>query len=412
MALALLLLSGVINYVDRATLAIGLPLIRRDLGFSVVQSGFLLSAFLGAYAFAQLPAGALVDRLGARLMLSAGLGLWSLAQILGGLVAGFWQFIAVRILLGAGESPQFPTCARVVADWFHKRDRGLATGVWNCSSTLGTAIAAPLLTFLMIRLGWRWMFGTMGLAGLVVALAAYWIHRDPDQVPLTAEERDYLSDPGMEASRVTGRDWRGLFRFRTTWGMAIGFFGTVYLSWLYFAWLPQYLEIQWHFSIVRTGWVAAVPFLSGVVGSLTGGQVCDLLLRLGLSPIASRKVPLLGALVGTALCTVVAAYAASSACAIAFISLSLFLNSCTSSAAWAMVSVAGEKGCTASLGSIQNFGGYLGGALAPTVTGFIVQRTGSFRLALLTAAAVALAAAMGHLALVGEPIRPARDRSA
>jgi len=178
-ALALLLLSGAINYVDRATLAIGLPLIRRDLGFSVVESGFLLSAFLWAYALAQLPAGALVDRVGARRMLSAGLGLWSLAQMFGGLVVNFWQFIAVRVLLGGGESPQFPTCARIVADWFHKRERGVATGVWNCSSSLGTAIAAPLLTYLMIHLGWRWMFVTMGLAGLVVALAAYGLHRTP-----------------------------------------------------------------------------------------------------------------------------------------------------------------------------------------------------------------------------------------
>ena len=410
-ALALLVLSGVINYVDRATLSIGLPLIRHDLGFSVVESGFLLSAFLFAYAFSQLPAGALVDRVGARFVLSAALGVWSLAQVLGGLVASFWQFVAVRVLLGVGESPQFPTCARIVADWFHKRERGVATGVWNCSSSLGTAIAAPLLTYLMIHLGWRWMFVTMGLAGLVVALAAYWLHRDPDQVLLTAAEHDYLSERGTEVRRVTWQDWRGLFRFRTTWGMIFGFFGAVYMVWLYYSWLPQYLEIEWHFSIVKTGWVAAVPFVCGVVGSLVGGRTCDMLLKRGFSPIASRKIPLLCALFGNVLCTVLAAFTSSSAFAVGYISVSLFLINCTSCAAWAMVTVATDSNCTGSLGSIQNFGGYLGGALAPIVTGFIVQATGSFRPALLVGALVAFTAGVAHLVLVGEPILRARDRA-
>ena len=170
-ALLLLVLSGVVNYIDRATLAVANPLIREELGLSVGDMGLLLSAFLWAYAFSQLPVGALVDRLGPRLMLSLGLGLWSLAQAAGGLVHGFAQFFAARMVLGIGVAPQFPTAARVSRDWFNPRDRGTATGIWNCSSTLGTAISVPLLTFLMLHLGWRWMFGIMGALGVLVALA-------------------------------------------------------------------------------------------------------------------------------------------------------------------------------------------------------------------------------------------------
>ena len=340
-------------------------------------------------------------------MLSLGLGLWSAAQMLGGLVGGFGQFIAVRALLGAGESPLFPTCARVVSDWFHPRERGSATGIWNCSSSLGSAISAPLLTFLMVALGWRWMFIIMGLAGLGVAGAVYWLHRDPGQIPLTATEQLVLSDQRSLAARPTWRDWRALFRFRTTWGMISGFFGAVYLAWLYFAWLPQYLELQWHLSIAKTGWVAMIPFLCGVVGSLAGGRVCDVLLQRGWSPMASRKVPLACSLFGTVVFTGLAAYASSGAIAVACISMAMFLVNCTTSAAWAMVTVATGSNQTASLGSIQNFGGYIGGALAPTITGFIVQRTGSFRLALVTGALIGLAAVIGHLILVKLPI-PAR----
>ncbi|MBV8522302.1 MAG: MFS transporter, partial [Acetobacteraceae bacterium] len=113
-ALALLVLSGVVNYIDRATLAVANPLIREDLGLTIADMGLLLSAFLWAYAFSQLPAGGLVDRLGPRLMLTASLGLWSLAQMLGGLVQSFGQFFGARVLLGIGEAPQFPTSARVV----------------------------------------------------------------------------------------------------------------------------------------------------------------------------------------------------------------------------------------------------------------------------------------------------------
>ena len=136
-ALAMLVVAGAVNYIDRATLAVANPLIREELGLSIPDMGYLLSAFLWSYAFAQLPTGAMVDKLGPRRLLTAGLSLWSLAQLLGGFVQSFTQFFGARLLLGIGEAPQFPTGARVVRDWFNPRDRGLATGVFNCASTLG-----------------------------------------------------------------------------------------------------------------------------------------------------------------------------------------------------------------------------------------------------------------------------------
>jgi sugar phosphate permease len=287
---------------------VGLPLIRQELGISIAHSGLLLSAFLLIYAISQLPAGAVVDRFGGRLVLSAGLVLWSLAQVLGGLVSSFRQFLAVRGLLGVGESPQYPSCARIATDWFAERDRGLATGIWNCSSSLGTAIAAPLLTVLMLHLGWRWMFITMGVAGLAISIAFYNLHRDPKHLRLSVGELEYLSDSEREAQQPSLRDWRQLFAFRTTWGMLSGFLGIVYMSWLYYAWLPQYLEIQWHLSIAKTGWIVAIPFTCGVGGSLAVGRMRDILSRRGFSAIKSCKLPIVCSLFGVVLCTVLAAY--------------------------------------------------------------------------------------------------------
>jgi sugar phosphate permease len=408
-ALALLVISGAVNYVDRATLAIGNPLIRADLHLSVADMGLLLSAFLWAYAFAQLPAGGLVDRFGPRRLLGAGILLWSLAQGLTGLCANFDQFVFGRAILGLGEAPQFPTGARVVRDWFNVRGRGLATGVFNCSSTLGTAIAAPLLTVTMLAVGWRWMFGIMGLAGVVVAISWVLLYRDPAAMALTPEEDTYRTagDETGEAARVTFGEWRRLFGCATTWGMIIGFFGVVYLTWVYSAWLPGYLEMQRHMTIRSAGFASAVPFIAGVIGGLFGGWLTDWLMALGLSPINSRRYPMTLSLLGMAACTVAAALVASNALAVALISAAMFLGYVASSSAWAMASVAAPANTTASLGAMQNFGGYLGGALAPTVTGFIVQASGSFVPALMTAAGIGVVCALLYVAIIRRPITAA-----
>jgi sugar phosphate permease len=408
-ALAVLVVAGVVNYIDRATLAVANPLIREELGLSIADMGYLLSAFLWAYAFAQLPTGAMVDRLGPRILLTMGLSLWSLAQLLGGLVQNFGQFFGARILLGVGEAPQFPTGARVVRDWFNQRDRGLATGVFNCASSLGTAIAAPLLTYLMLSFGWRVMFVIMGVAGLIVATLWWVLYRNPDEVALTPQENVYRTqgDPPGRRTKVTFREWKLLFRFRTTWGMIFGYFGCIYLTWIYTAWLPGYLEIERHMSVKYTGWAAAIPFACGVAGGVLGGYIADILVRRGVEPLKSRRYPAAIALLGTAACTVAAAYVSSNALAIAFISISLFLVYVTSTCAWALSSVAVPTNCTASIGAVQNFGGYLGGALAPTVTGLIVQNTGSFVPALVVGALIGIVSAGCYMFVVDEPITAA-----
>jgi sugar phosphate permease len=408
-ALAMLVVAGVVNYVDRATLAVANPLIREELGLSIADMGYLLSAFLWAYAFAQLPTGAMVDRLGPRILLTLGLSLWSFAQLLGGLVQNFGQFFSARVLLGIGEAPQFPTGARVARDWFNQRDRGLATGIFNCASSLGTAIAVPLLTFLMLTFGWRVMFVIMGIAGLIVAAIWFLVYRNPEEVALTAQENAYRveGDPPGQRTKVSFREWKLLFRFRTTWGMVFGYFGCIYLTWIYTAWLPGYLEIERHMSVKYTGWAAAVPFACGVVGGVLGGYIADVLLRRGVAPLKSRRYPAAIALLGTAACTAAAAYVSSNALAIAFISVSLFLVYVTSTCAWALSSVAVPTNCTASIGAVQNFGGYLGGALAPTVTGLIVQKTGSFVPALVVGALIGVVSAASYLFIVDQPITAA-----
>jgi MFS family permease len=405
-ALAMLVLSGAVNTIDRAALAIANPLIRHDLGLSLSEMGLLLSAFLWAYAFSQLPIGAMIDRFGPRRVLAAGLAVWSIAQLLCGLVTSTAQFFAARVLLGIGEAPQFPTGARVVRDWFNVRDRGFASGVFNSASTLGTGIAAPLLTGLMLLFGWRWMFIIMGLLGLLVAVLWSALYRNPSQIVLTADENRYRTegDPPDRMQQVTLRQWTRLFRSRTMWGMILGYFGVIYQNWLFNAWMPGYLEIERHMSIAHTGLAAAIPYVFAVSGGLSGGWFADVLLRRGFTPIGSRRLPLCASMLGAAGFIVVAALVPSNAVAIVCLSVVMFCSTVATTNAWALVSVVAPANCTASLGSLQNFGGYFGGALAPTVTGFIVQGTGSFVPALMVGAGMSVFASASYLFIMRGPV--------
>ncbi len=273
----LLITGGALNYIDRATLSVANKLIQDDLGIPVAKMGLLLSAFLWAYAFAQLPIGGLIDRFGPRKLLALGLFSWSLAQAAGGLVTGFGVFIVARVALGIGEAPLFPGGARVVRDWFSIHQRGFATGLCQSAGTLGNFIAVPLLTFLMLSLSWRWMFLIVGASGIVLAAIWYLIHRDPSEVPLTRDEIQFLTEGDENATTrpPSFAEWKQLFAHRTTWGMIAGFFGTVYTLWLYTSWLPYYLEHERHMSIARVGIVAAIPYLFGAAGAVAGGWLCD-----------------------------------------------------------------------------------------------------------------------------------------
>jgi sugar phosphate permease len=400
-SLALLLAAGTLNYFDRSALAIANPLIRSELGLSLAEMGLLLSMFLWTYALAQLPGGALVDRIGARRLLGAALALWSTAQAAGGFATSLRQFSIARAALGLGEAPMFPCAVSVTRAWYPVRRRALVTGVWNCVSTLGPTLAPPVLTALMLAVGWRAMFVILGLAGIAISLVWFLGYRDRSEMALSANELAALGTADTQAVAMpTFADWRRLFAYRTTWGLILGYFGVIYLLWLFGSWLPGYLEIQRHMDVRRTGWVAAIPFAFGVVGSIGSGWLADRLLRAGLAPIATRKSLLIGALLGMALATFAAAQATGDVLAVAFIAAALFFNGTATSMNWSLVSEVAPAHFAASLAGITNFGGYLGGAVAPLATGYIVEETGSFTFALMLASALACGSALALFVLV------------
>ena len=406
-SLTLIFLICLLNYMDRGTLSVANPLIRKELGLSIAQMGVLLSAFLWPYAFTLLVAGGLVDRWRPRRTLTAAMIVWSIAQGFAGFIVSYGQFLAARALLGVGEAPMFPTAARVVKDWYHEGDQALGVGIWNGAPALGTALAPVLLTPVMLIFGWRWMFVLMGVVGLVFAGIWYAVYRDFDANTLDHADRHYLYG-GQEAPAihpVRASAWGRLFGLRTTWGLMLGFFGNVYIGWLFIAWLPGYLEIQRHMSIPKTGFVASVPFLFGLVGSVLFGWLADRLTKQGITVIGSRKLLTVIGLVVMALATLVAAETPSNLVAVASISVAIFFGFGSSGTSWSLANASAPQSYAASLGAIMDFGGFIGGALAPIVTGFVVQATGSFTPALLVAGVIGLFSAAAYLILIpGHPI--------
>ncbi|MFM0052787.1 MFS transporter [Caballeronia grimmiae] len=406
-AMALLMLSGVINYLDRGTLAVANELVRGDLGLTMGQMGVLLSAFSWTYAVCQLPVGVLVDRIGPRWLLGIGLIIWSISQAAGGFAATFGYFVIARLVLGIGEAPQFPSAARVVGNWFPPASRGTPTGIFNSASPLGIALAPLILSPLIAALNWRWAFWLTGAAGLVVALIWLALYRDPVKSRMSDEERAYL-ETGVEVSEkppanVSFGEWRALFSYPATWGMLIGFFGSVYLNWVYLTWLPGYLRTARHMSLANTGFAAAVPFFCGFLGALVAGWVSDRIASKSASPVGGRRNAMVIAMLGMVAFTVPAAFVESNTIALACISVVIFLANASSACAWSLATVTAPPSRIASLGAIQNFGGFLGGALAPLLTGYIAQAW-SFVPALLTGAGFALIGAMAYLFLVRKPI--------
>ncbi len=406
-SVALLVAVGIINLLDRGTLAFANKYVSADLHLTKTQMGVLLSAFSMAYAFSQLPVGVILDRLGARIVLGAGVFVWSVAQLFGGFVGSYSQFLAARIALGIGEAPTFPAGAKVIAEWFNTRERGLPTGVFLSSPTLSPMIAPPILTALMLTFGWRNMFILMGLAGIVLSIIWYAVIRDRKDVALTPEENSYFDDgiePGASRRKFNVEEWLGLFKQGTTWGIIFGFIGVIYMVWLYLTWLPVYLEEERHLSTQSVGWIASIPYLFGTLGSLFCGFLADHLLRRGVSPINSRKWPICIGLLGSAGFTVPVVYTPTTAMAIVYLCIVMFFLYMASGGAWALVNVAAPNHMIATVGGLQNFGGYLGGSLAPIITGWLVQHTHSFKAALMLSAVVAFIAALVYGLVVRKPI--------
>ncbi|CAH1196871.1 MULTISPECIES: MFS transporter [Paenibacillus] len=406
----LLLLGAVVNYLDRSNLSIANTTIAAEFGLSSTQMGLLLSAFLWPYALANLPAGWLVDKFGPKKMFAWASGLWSTATILSAFTNTYSLLYAMRMLLGVSESPFFTSGLKVTERWFAKSERGLPTSIINTGSQIANAIAPPLLTVLMLTMTWRGMFIFVGVIGLIIMLIWLKVYRDPtfaEKQMIKGPEAVADENPGTEgkaAVEAPKANWGSLFKHKSTWFMIVGNFGIMFTIWVYLTWLPSYLEKEQGFTLKETGWIASIPFVAGIIGVLLGGLISDFFIRKGVNAVTSRKVPIVGGAILAAASVAPIPFIDSTVVSIVLLSVGYFASQLPSGVIWTLAADIAPGEQVASLGAIQNFGGFLGAALAPIVTGYILDTTGSFNNVFLLGAGLLLLGALSYGVFLKKPI--------
>lgn len=404
-----LLAATIINYMDRSSLSIAAPHMIGELGITEQDIGVLGTVFSLTYAFFQLPAGWITDKIGARPTYIIALGFWSIATSLMAVGSRMWHFVAARFLLGVFESPVSPTGAKIAAEWFPPRERGAATGVFDSGSKWGPAIAPPILTLLTMHFGWRWMFVIVGLLGVLVASGFAAFYKSPDKDKrVSADELAYIRTVSPEDDVPTGKvQWAELFRKPQTWAMVLGFVAIVWTLNVFVTFLPLMLTDMYGYTGETLGWLTAIPFAVGGAGGMLGGWFSKKYSeshRLLTPLLAKRRVAAIYAGV-LAVCSVLVAVTGGSFPAqLTMMSLALFFCGALSSVGWSIPADVVTKERVGSLGSIQNFGGYFAGALSPVLTGTIAQTTGSYALSFVVGAVVAVIAGIAYLVLLRGPI--------
>lgn len=328
-------------------------------------------------------------------------GLWSVATVASAFTNTYSALYAMRMLLGVSESPFFTSGIKVTERWFKKEERGLPTSIINTGSQIANAIAPPLLTVLLLTMSWRGMFVVIGAAGFIVMFVWLKIYRDPDYV---ANKVKAVPKEEIKISHTSQAKWSQLFKYKSTWFMIIGNFGIMFTIWVYLTWLPSYLETERGFSLKQTGWIAAIPFLAGIIGVLLGGVISDRFIRKGINAVTARKIPIVGGAILAAASVAPVPFIDNAALSIVLLSIGYFASQLPSGVIWTLAADIAPKEQVASLGAIQNFGGFLGAAMAPIVTGFILDATGTFTAVFLLGAGLLLIGAISYGVFLKKPI--------
>ena len=424
---ALLFFAATVNYIDRQVLGILKPTLEHEFGWSETDYGWIVFSFQTAYAIGLLIVGRLMDRFGTKKGFAYSITLWSLAALahawalpIGVAVAtiltvfGFVSqstaftsvvgFIVVRFLLGLGEAGNFPASIKTVAEWFPKKERALATGIFNSGTNIG-ALATPLLVPLVVLYwGWYEAFIITGAIGFI--WLAFWllIYRKPEEHPkLTREELAYIqSDPTEPTVRIP---WKRLFPHRQTWAFAIGKFMTDPIWWVYLFWLPDFLNKKHGLDLKTFGLPIAIIYIIADVGSIGGGYISSRLIKQGWSINSSRKTAMLICALSV-VPIVIASMTSSLWLAVILIGIAAAAHQGWSANIFTLSSDMFPKQAVGSVVGIGGMFGAIGGMVISPLVGYILQTTGSY-VPIFIIAASAYLAALFIIHLLAPKLEPA-----
>jgi ACS family D-galactonate transporter-like MFS transporter len=383
---AMLFVAGFINYFDRAIVSIALPVIAADLHLGPAAKGVLLSAFFWSYALMQLPAGWAADRVNLRWLYSGAFALWSLACGFTGFAGSLGALLAMRVVLGIGESIYLPGGMKIVSVLFDPKRRGLASGIMNCGTRAGLAIGAPFIALLVNSFGWHAAFFILGFGSIVWLVP--WLAVFPANVSFKPKQ----PAPGLSRTLAT--------LDRNLLGMCLGHFCYGYYWYLLVTWLPDYLVESRHMPLQRAAAYTMVPFLVFSVAEPLGGWIADRLVALGYSERRSRKAVVTIAYLSSIM-LLAAGRIHDDRAAVAAIGVASLVGLATGNLYALLASVAPEDAVGMWTGFL-NFAGNISGVAAPIVTGLLIERTGSYYPGFVVAVAVLLLGLPFYWWMVGD----------
>ena len=373
---ALLFFATTINYIDRQVLGILAPVLQKDIGWNEIQYGYIISAFTTAYAIGLLAFGRFIDKVGTKIGYTLSLVVWSIAAMAHALAKTAFGFGAARFSLGIGESGNFPAAIKATAEWFPKKERAFATGLFNSGANIGAVVAPLVVPWITLTWGWQEAFIFTGLLGFIWLVAWIWLYEIPErQKRVTKAEVDYIQSdpPEVVAEKIP---WLSLLKHRQTWAFVVGKFLTDPIWWFYLYWLPKFLNERYDLDLAHLGLPLIVIYTMTSIGSIAGGWFSGAFIQRGWSVDKGRKVVML--ISALLVVPIVFASAVPEWWAVLLIGLAAASHQSWSANLFTTVSDMFPKKAVGSVVGIGGFAGAIGGSLIATVAGFILQLTGNY----------------------------------
>ena len=389
-ALALLVISVCINYVDRGNLGVAARSIESDLHFRPEYLGILLGGFFWTYAFCQIAAGKIIDRWNVNWVYAAGFLIWSTATGLTGLASAFWLIFCLRLVLGAGESVAYPAYSKIIAATFPEQLRGTANALIDAGSKVGPALGVLLGVKMIGWFSWRYMFVAIGAASLLWLIPWCFV------VPRLAVKR-------LAAASAWAPPYREIVMQRALWGTVVGLFGGNYTWYLFLTWLPYYLEKDRHYTHDRLAVIASLPFWGVATSSMLFGLLADGIIRRGNEPGRVRQAFVSLGLLGCCAFLFPAVLIAQPVASNTLLVLACVSMGAFSSNHWALTQHLAGTEASGKWTGFQNCMGNLAGVVAPYVSGLTLQSTRSFFPGFAIACAVLLLGVCGYWFVIGNP---------
>lgn len=395
---ALLFFAAAINYIDRQVIGILKPTLQEQFHFDEQDYAAIVFTFQAAYAIGLLLSGRIMDRIGVRRGFAVAVVVWSIGAVmhgaadwlpwlriptlsidppavvfLGGATAGL---ALSRLVLGLGEAGNFPASIKAVAEWFPKKERALATGIFNSGTNIGALVTPLVVPWITLAYGWQWAFVITGVLGFGWVIWWFVSYRDPDTHPgvNAAELAIIQSDPVEKTAAIP---WSRLLPHRQTWAFAAGKFLTDPIWWLYLFWVPDFLKRNHGLDLKTMGLPLVVIYLVADVGSIGGGWLSSHLIKRGWSTNAARKTAMLVCALAV-VPMLAAAQVKSLWMAVALVSIAAAAHQGWSANLFTLVSDMFPKRAVGSVVGIGGMAGSVGGMLIALVVGAILQKTGSY----------------------------------